>query len=122
METNKDEQEAGGRGCDKESQGDSPRGREEHGNEWTRSRTSSSLCPSNLSLPSPPLVPALDREPNLIALILQFTFNPEWFEGSEEEEEEDWDLDRYRKQKEDEDEAAEVERIRQLQIDDGGGE
>jgi len=47
-----------------------------------------------------------------------FTFNPEWFEDSEEEEEEDWDLENYRRQKEEEDEAAEVERIRQLQ--DGG--
>lgn len=49
-----------------------------------------------------------------------FTFNPEWFEDSEEEEEEEWDLDKYRKEKEEEDEAAEVERIRQLQSQDGG--
>lgn len=60
-------------------------------------------------------------ESNLIVLSPQFTFNPEWFE-EEEEEEDDWDLEKYRKQKEEEDEAAEVERIRQLQSQDGGGE
>jgi len=66
-------------------------------------------------------VVCVDREPNLIALFPQFTFNPEWFEDSEEEEG-DWDLDKYRKQKEEDDEAAEAERIRQLQIQDSGGE
>jgi len=66
-------------------------------------------------------VVCVDRELNLIALFPQFTFNPEWFEDSEEEEEE-WDLDKFRKQKEVDDEAAEAERIRQLQIQDGGGE
>ena len=121
MEANKDEQETGRRGGGQESQGGLPRGRKEHRNEWTRSRTYSTLCPSSLSLPSPSLLFIFDREPNLIVLFPQFTFNPEWFEDSEEEEE-DWDLDRYRKQKEVEDEAAEAERIRQLQIQDGGGE
>ena len=78
------------------------------------------LCPSNFSLPSPFLFTTLDRKSNRV-FFPQFTFNPEWFE-EEEEEEEDWDLDKYRKQKEAEDEAAEVERIRLLQIQDGGGE
>jgi hypothetical protein len=80
------------------------------------------LHPHSLSLSSPSPLPALDRELNLIAPFPQFTFNPEWFEDSEEEEEEDWDLDRYRKQKEEEDEATEAERIRQLQVQDSGGE
>ncbi|KAJ3542619.1 hypothetical protein NM688_g5954 [Phlebia brevispora] len=48
-----------------------------------------------------------------------FTYNPEWFEDSEEEEEEEWDLAKYRKEKEEEDIAAEEERIRHLQLVDG---
>ena len=78
------------------------------------------LRPLQRFTPVSVFVTALDRESNRV-IFPQFTFNPEWFE-EEEEEEEDWDLDKYRKQKEVEDEAAEVERIRQLQIQDGGGE
>jgi len=48
-----------------------------------------------------------------------FTYNPEWFEDSDEEEE-DWDLARYRKEKEDEDLATEAQRIRDLELDDRG--
>jgi len=119
VEENEDEQEASRRGGGQESQGGHSRGRKEHGNEWTRSRTFSSL-PLQRFTPVSVFVTALDRESNRV-FFPQFTFNPEWFE-EEEEEEEDWDLDKYRKQKEAEDEAAEVERIRQLQIQDGGGE
>lgn len=47
--------------------------------------------------------------------MLQFMYNPEWFEDSDEEEEE-WDLEKYRKEKEEEDLAAEEERIRALEL------
>ena len=119
MEENKDEQETSRRRGDEESQGGDPRGGKEHRDEWTRSRTFSSL-PLRPFTPVSVFVTALDRESNR-GFFPQFTFNPEWFD-EEEEEEEDWDLDKYRKQKEAEDDAAEVERIRQLQIEDGGGE
>ena len=49
----------------------------------------------------------------------QFTYNPEWFDDSDEEEDE-WDLATYRKEKEDEDLALEEERIRNLSLQDGG--
>jgi len=46
-----------------------------------------------------------------------FTFNPEWFNDSDEEEEGgDWDLEKYRRQKEDEDLAVEMQRIRDLEL------
>ncbi|OCH88569.1 hypothetical protein OBBRIDRAFT_795108 [Obba rivulosa] len=47
-----------------------------------------------------------------------FTYNPEWFEDSDEEEE-DWDLAQYRKQKEDDDLVAEAQRIHDLELGDG---
>ncbi|THG97525.1 hypothetical protein EW026_g4494 [Hermanssonia centrifuga] len=47
-----------------------------------------------------------------------FTYNPEWFED-EEDEEDEWDLAKYRQQQEAADQAAEEERIRNLQLDDG---
>jgi len=47
-----------------------------------------------------------------------FTFNPEWFEDSEEEEA-DWDLEKYRRQTEEEDLAAEAQRIRDLELQAG---
>ncbi|KAF7789607.1 hypothetical protein EIP86_000553 [Pleurotus ostreatoroseus] len=47
-----------------------------------------------------------------------FTYNPEWFDDTDEEEE-DWDLEKYRKEKEEEDLAAEEARIRTLQLADG---
>jgi len=119
VEENKDEQEASGRRGGQEGQRGYPRSRKEYGNEWTRSRTFGSL-PLRPFTPVSVFVTTLDRESNRV-FFPQFAFNPEWFE-EEEEEEEDWDLDKYRKQKEAEDEAAEVERIRQLQIEDGGGE
>ncbi|KAI0719382.1 hypothetical protein C8T65DRAFT_636526 [Cerioporus squamosus] len=49
-----------------------------------------------------------------------FTYNPEWFEDDDEPEEDEWDLAKYRKEQEDADIAAEEERIRQLQLGEGG--
>ena len=53
-----------------------------------------------------------------LTVIPQFTYNPEWFDDTDEEEE-DWDLEKYRKEKEEEDLAAEEARIRTLQLADG---
>ncbi|EPQ52502.1 hypothetical protein GLOTRDRAFT_47202 [Gloeophyllum trabeum ATCC 11539] len=51
-----------------------------------------------------------------------FQYNPEWFEDSDDDEEEDWDLEKYRKQKEEEDLEEEERRLRELGLQDGGGE
>ena len=51
--------------------------------------------------------------------VIQFQYNPEWFED-EDEGEDDWDLAKYRKEQEDERLAAEDERIRQLSLQDDG--
>ena len=50
-------------------------------------------------------------------MAVQFTYNPEWFEDSDEEEE-DWDLAKYRRQQEEEDLAAEAQRIHDLGLED----
>lgn len=65
-------------------------------------------------------VPPPDLEPKLTTpfdLFPQLTPNPERLE----DEEDDWDLVKYRKEKEVEDEGAEVEPIRQLQLQDARG-
>lgn len=49
--------------------------------------------------------------------IVQFTYNPEWFQD-EDDEEEEWDLAQYRQQQEDEDLAAEEQRVHDLTLDD----
>lgn len=48
-----------------------------------------------------------------------FTYNPEWFEDSDDGEEEEWDIAKYRQEKEEEDRLAEAERIRNLNLEDG---
>ena len=55
-----------------------------------------------------------DDDPTAHVHETQFTFNPEWFEDSEEEEA-DWDLEKYRRQKEEEDLATETQRIMDLE-------
>lgn len=54
-------------------------------------------------------------------ILLQFQYNPEWFQDEEEDDSDDWDLAQYRRQKEEEDLAEEEARIANLTLQDSGG-
>lgn len=47
----------------------------------------------------------------LIVLILQFQYNPEWFDEEDDDGSEEWDLAQYRKQEDEEEEAREAQAV-----------
>jgi hypothetical protein len=103
MEEDKDGQETGRRRGRQESKGDYSRSGEEH---WNERKGSSELLH---------IIPIASIY--FLIFVMQFTFNPEWFEDSDEEEEgDDWDLEKYRRQKEEDDLAAEIQRIKDLEL------
>lgn len=56
----------------------------------------------------------------VVSLIVQFQYNPEWFEDEDEgDASDDWDLEKYRREKEDEDLTAEEQRIANLALTEG---
>jgi hypothetical protein len=59
----------------------------------------------------------------MLMSLLQFQFNPEWFEDEDDgDAEEEWNLNEYRREKEEEDLAKEEKRIADLMIRNGVSE